>query len=270
MERKRPPMQKEATWTDLGDGIIAISSPPVGFLEYLVLGTEKALLIDTGMGIGSLKETVRKITDLPIVLVNTHCHPDHAGGNAEFDPALINPADLDVFERMATREFRVQDVSRMPNGEHFASLLQPIGPKPAFATDGQVIDLGGRSVKLIFTPGHTHGSLCVYDEATGALFSGDNIMANETALVEWNATSVEEFIESMEKLSSLRITRILSGHRPNDNPPDLLQRKLECARQILNGAQGQPFERMGVSSLSYTWADTSIAYREDNIHKAQG
>lgn len=268
MEHKRPPMQKEVTWTDLGDNIINIATPPVGFQQYLILGNERALLVDTGMGIGSLKAAVEAITSLPVTVVNTHCHPDHAGGNAEFEPALINPADLDVFERMATIEFRRQDVSRMPGGEDWTAQLQPTGPKPVFASDGQTIDLGGRTLQLIFTPGHTHGSLCVYEEATGVLFTGDNVQANTTALREWNSSTVEEFCESLQKLSALKVTRILGGHRPNDNPPELLQRKLECARQILDGARGEEREHMGQTTLLYEWEGTSIEYTNNNIHRA--
>lgn len=268
MEHKRPPMQKEITWTDLGDGIINIATPPVGFQQYLVLGTEKALLVDTGIGIGSLRKVVESITSLPVIVVNTHCHPDHAGGNAEFDPALINPADLDVFQKMATLEFRREDVSRMPGGEEWAAQLQPTGPEPIFASDGQLIDLGGRTLQLIFTPGHTHGSLCVYEEATGVLFTGDNVQANTTALREWNSSTVEEFYESLQKLSKLNVKRILGGHRPNDNPADLLQRKLECAKQVLDGAKGEAHERMGQVTFVYEWKDTSIEYTEKNIHRA--
>lgn len=268
MEHKRPPMQKEITWTDLGDGIINIATPPVGFQQYLVLGTEKALLVDTGIGIGSIRKVVESITSLPVIVVNTHCHPDHAGGNAEFDPALINPADLDVFQKMATLEFRKEDVSRMPNGEEWISQLQPTGPEPIPASDGQQIDLGGRTLQLIFTPGHTHGSLCVYEEATGVLFTGDNVQANTTALREWNSSTVEEFYESLQKLSKLNIKRILGGHRPNDNPPDLLERKLECAKQVLDGAKGEAREHMGQVTFVYEWKDTSIEYTEKNIHRA--
>lgn len=268
MEHKRPPMQKEITWTDLGDGIINIATPPVGFQQYLVLGTEKALLVDTGIGVGSIRKVVESITSLPVIVVNTHCHPDHAGGNAEFAPALINPADMDVFQKMATLEFRKEDVSRMPGGEEWAAQLQPTGPEPVPASDGQLIDLGGRTLQIIFTPGHTHGSLCVYEEATGVLFTGDNVQANTTALREWNSSTVEEFYESLQKLSRLNVKRILGGHRPNDNPADLLQRKLECAKQILDGAKGEAHERMGQVSLVYEWKDTSIEYTEHNIHRA--
>ena len=265
MEHKRPPMQREITWADLGDRIYNISTPPVGFQQYLVIGNEKALMIDTGMGIGSIRKTVDSITGLPIILVNTHCHPDHAGGNAEFPPALINPAELDVFEKMVTLEFRQQDVSRMPGGEEWVPLLQPTGPKPVFAEDGQVIDLGGRQLKLIFTPGHTHGSLCVYEEATGTLFTGDNLQAGATALREWNSTTVEVFYQSLLKLRELSIKRILGGHRPNDNPPELLENKIKCAEMILNGVPGERHERMGEVTYEVEYEGTAIMYRKEFI-----
>lgn len=267
MEHKRPPLQKEISWTNIGNNIINFSTPPVGFQQYLVLGEDKAALIDTGMGIGSLKAVIEKITALPIIVINTHCHPDHAGGNYEFAPALINPTDLDVFQRMATLEFRQEDVAHMPNGAEFVPHLLPTGPEPVGVKDGEVIDLGGRQLHLIFTPGHTHGSLCVYEPATGILFTGDNVQANTTALKEWNSTTVEEFAESMEKLSKLNVTRILGGHRPNDNPPDLLTRKLECAKQILNGAKGVEKIIRGELCWEHEYEGTAIGYDPNRVYK---
>ena len=267
MEHQRPPLQKDIIVTDLENKIFNISTPPVGFQQYLVLGENRAMLIDTGIGIGSLKRIVEAVTELPITLVNTHCHPDHAGGNAEFGPALINPADLDVFYQMASREFRVQDVSRMPGGAEWASQLQPTGPEPVPAYDGQMIDLGGRKLQIFFTPGHTHGSLCVFDWMTGTLFTGDNVQANATALIEWNASSVEEFYDSLCKLDQLPVKRLLSGHRPNDNPPDLLRRKMACAEQILNGAEGVEKMHRGQTAYEFTWQGTAILYRKDRICK---
>lgn len=272
MEQKHPPMpvQREITVTDIGDRMFNISTPPVGFQQYLVLGEERAALIDTGMGIGSLKKAVESVTDLPVVVINTHCHPDHAGGNAEFAPALFNPAELDVFKKMATLEFRIQDVSRMPGGQEWVPQLQPMGPEPVAARDGQIVDLGGRRLQIIFTPGHTHGSLCVFEEAAGVLFTGDNVQANATALREWNSSTVEEFHESLEKLAKLPVKRILGGHRPNDNPPDLLQRKLACAKQILDGAEGVEKTHMGQTAYEYAFEGTAIMYRREHIYKPTG
>lgn len=267
MEQKHPPLQAEITWQDLGGGIINFSSPPVGFQQYLVLGTDLAALIDTGMGIGSLAQAVREITDLPITVINTHCHPDHAGGNSEFAPALCNPAELDVFRQMATLEFRRKDVSHMPGGEAFLPRLLPTAPEPAAAEDGQVIDLGGRTLQLIFTPGHTHGSLCVFEPASGVLFTGDNLQADATALTEWNASTVEEFTASLETLAALPVTRLLGGHRPNDNPPQLLARKLACARRILEGARGTEIVHRGQAALEYRLEGTAIRYLPNRIWK---
>lgn len=262
-----PPMMEKAEWKDLGDGIFNITSPPVGFQEYVVLGKEKAALIDTGMGIDSIAEIVKQITDLPVVVICTHGHPDHAGGNAEFEPALINPADRDVFEKMTSLEFRQQDVGRMPGGEKWASRLQPQGPAPVDAQDGQVIDLGDRELELMFAPGHTHGSMFVIDRKTGAVFTGDNVQPMTTALREWNSSTVEDLYDSLLKLKEKNPTRLLSGHRPNDSAPELLDRKIACAKAILDGAEGERNERMGNVTYIYEYEGTSIEYTPENIRR---
>ena len=266
MEHKMPPVQETITHTDLGDGIINISTPPVGFQQYLVLGEKRALLIDTGMGIGSIREVVEQLTALPVTVINTHGHPDHAGGNAEFAPALMNPAEFEVYEKMATREFRVRDVSHMPGGEKAAEKLQPTGPAPVPVADGEVIDLGGRTLRVIYTPGHTRGSVCVYDEAAGALFSGDNVQARTTTLREWNSATVADLARSLRKLAALAPAKILGGHRPNVNGPELLGKVLACAEDVLNGAEyTERAGRGGQTCLFYEKDGVSIEFTENNI-----
>ena len=263
----RPPLVKEITARPIGDDIYNISSPPVGFQQYLVTGTERALLVDTGMGIGSIRKVVESITSLPVIVVNTHCHPDHAGGNAEFGTVLCNPADLDVFRQMATKEFRAGDVSHMPGDVDWAAQLQPTAPEPQAAEDGQIVDLGGRQLQIIFTPGHTHGSLCVFEEATGTLFTGDNVQARTTTVREWNSSSVEELYESLQKLSRLPVKRILGGHQPNDNPPELLAKEIRCAEEILAGAVDEPGEFRGLTVYVHQYKEISIEYAEGNIRR---
>lgn len=263
-----PPIQENITYTDLGDGIINISCPPVGFQQYLVLGEERALLVDTGMGVGSIKEVVDQLTTLPVTVINTHGHPDHAGGNAEFAPALMCPAEFDVYEKMATKEFRIDDVGHMPGGAKAVEKLQPTGPAPVPVADGEIIDLGGRTLKVIFTPGHTHGSICVYDEKTGALFTGDNIQAMTTTLREWNSSTVEEFVDSLKKVAALNPTKILGGHRPNVNEPELLGRVIACAEDVLSGAEYTKRPgRGGVICNFYERDGVSIEFTDDKIRK---
>ena len=244
MEHKRPPMQREITWTDLGDRIYNISTPPVGFQQYLIVGNEKAMMIDTGLGIGSIRQTVDAITSLPLILVNTHCHPDHAGGNAEFPPALINPADFDVFEKMTTLEFRQQDVSHMPGGEEWVPLLQPTGPKPISAEDGQIIDLGGRQLKLIFTPGHTPGSTCFFEmDGRPWGYSGDAFGSTNLLLMTNFSTLIATTTRIERYLRLHGIEKMYPGHYHGDNPetPQRVRDLRRMSEEMLDGRRkGEP------------------------------
>lgn len=271
MEEKRPPrppMQKEILCAGLGNGIYNFSTPPVGFQQYLILGREKALLIDSGMGIGSLRSEVEKVTALPVILINTHGHPDHAGGNAEFPPALMCPAEFDVYEAMATLEYRKQDSGPKggpgggngPGGPGKMPELQPTGPAPAPVKDGAVIDLGGRAVEVLYTPGHTHGSLCVFDRATASMFVGDNVMAQCVSAYEWNAATLEELRRSLLRIREYRPAVLYSGHRPNVLQPEVLERELRCVEQILNGAAGEPQKVRGGEALAYQAEGFCICY----------
>lgn len=270
MERKHPPripMQREITCTDLGNGIFNFSTPPVGFQQYLILGEEKALLIDSGMGIGSLRAEVEKVTKLPVILINTHGHPDHAGGNAEFPPALMCPAEFDVYEKMAALEYRQQDSGPGGPGEHRKPVeLQPTGPEPVPVEDGARIDLGGRIVEVVYTPGHTHGSISIFDTRTASLFAGDNVMADRVSVYEWNAGTVKDLHRSLLRMKALGPSKIYSGHRPNVLEPEQLDRELRCAGQLLDGAVGVPQRvRGGAMALAYESEGLCICYDEARL-----
>ena len=269
MEKRRPPqMQTEITSSPLGDNIYDIAGPPAGFHCYLVVGEDKALLIDTGMGIGSLKKEIANITDLPVQVICTHGHPDHVGGTGEFDAFMLWEADNDVCSEMGTQEFRAVDVSHMPNGENFIKVLQPTGPAPTPVEDGQMINLGGRKLRIITAPGHTHGSICIYDESTGALFTGDNVQGEETALREWNASSLEEYIETLQKLKTFAPKVLYGGHRPNVISPENIDKYIACASDVIGGAEGEEHKmRFGGSCLAYEKDGVRICYTKENIHR---
>ena len=240
MERKMPPPpQKETAVTPLEEGILEISMPPVGFISYLVPGSERAALIDTGMGVGSLRSEVEKLTSLPVFVINTHGHPDHAGGNAEFEETYIAPEEYDVFQRMATLEFRKDDISRMPGGKELAEKLQPTPPLPKPLSDGQVFDLGGRTLRIIYAPGHTHGSIAILDEGSGTLFTGDNAMSRNTSIHEWNSATISQYRATLERLKALHPKKLLCGHRPNVSGPEVLDRHLKIMNRILSGEKGE-------------------------------
>lgn len=198
------------------------------------------------------------------MVINTHGHPDHAGGNAELAPALMNPVDFPVYETMASREFRVRDISHMPGGDKWQENLQPTGPAPIPVENGAKIDLGGRELTVVYAPGHTKGSLCVYDEATGFLFAGDNVQAHDTALREDNSATIEEFYETLQTLRQLHPTKICGGHKPNIVPPEQLDKLISCAKEILDGAKDEERPvRGGQMAFVHTYEDISISYRNN-------
>lgn len=260
--RKRPEPLKEYLVSDLGEGIINITAPPMRFQQYLVLGEEKALLIDSGFGLGSLKKVVDGLTDLPIILVNTHGHPDHGGGNAEFGPPLLHPDDFELYAYKCSFEARLEEAGHW-GLEDAAEKLQPTPPAPLPLEDGHVFDLGGRTLRVIHTPGHSRGSVCIFDALTGTLFAGDNIQGMATALTEDCAADVSVYLASMEKLAALPVKAICTGHMPAVLPPDYIDKKIRCARRVLAGEQPEAVHSRGGECLGMTVDGTSLHYTAD-------
>ena len=236
--RKRPEPITDFLVDDRGEGVYEITSPPMRFKQYLVIGQEKALLIDTGFGLGSLKKVVDGLTDKPLILVNTHGHPDHGGGNAEFGSPFLRPEDHPAYEQKCAYETRREEAGHWPIPDA-AEKLQPTPPAPIALEEDAVFDLGGRKLRVIHTPGHTKGSVCIYDEKTGALFTGDNTNAHGVFLdAEWGATA-GEYVASMKKLRDLKPTMLYSGHMPGAVEPAQLGRLIVCGEKLLSGERGE-------------------------------
>ncbi len=260
--RKRPEPIKEHIVTDLGDGIINITAPPMRFQQYLVIGEEKVLLIDSGFGLGSLKNIVESLTDKPLILVNTHGHPDHGGGNAEFGAPLLHPDDNEVYAHKCAFETRLAEAQHwgIPDA---AEKLQPTPPAPIPLEDGHGFDLGGRKLKVIHTPGHTQGSVCIFDEQTGTLFSGDNVQGMATALMEPSAANVSTYMASMEKIAALPVTKICTGHMPAVVPAETIGKKIECCRRILSGEKGELIKTPMGEGYMMSVDGTAVHYAPD-------
>lgn len=144
------------------------------FME-LLLGGEKALLIDTGYGFGDLKKAIRRITDLPLIIVNTHAHPDHTCGNWQFDePVWIHARDLENCSLYNTPEARLTAMPKeKPDDFLEKEYLQGGTGHLTAAKEGQVFDLGGLELEVVELPGHTGGSIGLMDRAGRRLFVGD-------------------------------------------------------------------------------------------------
>ena len=256
---------------DFGDGVYAISAPS-GEQMYLVCGTHRAALIDTGMGIGSLRAYVRTLTNLPLIVINTHGHPDHAGGNGEFEdcPIYLSPLDLPLYTTMCTPEFRKNDVRFMWGDEvdKIADLFITNSPETKLLMDDDVFDLGGRTLRAIAVPGHTPGCLCLYDDLTQCLFAGDVLTNGDTWLFLDHCLPLTTYVRSMLRLLDLRlpIARIFPGHLPTPVAPDMILKKIACAKAILaDPSRGIPVKTFAGSGLRYEVNGGSIIYNPDHL-----
>ena len=136
--------------TTINDSTWAFEEQGVRF--FLLAGTETALLLDSGMMTQNVRELVRSVTDLPVILMNTHADRDHIAGNHEFAWFYMHPAEA----------------ANYYNTQHAAGTFRPIH-------DGQIIDLGDRELEVITIPGHTPGHVAVLDRRYRALYSGDPV-----------------------------------------------------------------------------------------------
>ncbi len=184
---------------------------------FLFIGTEKALLIDSGYGRGDLKGVVESLTDLPVMLVNTHADWDHISGNKQFPEAFMHPEDFEKYQQTANKE------------EWEASSLKAVH-------DGDVIDIGGRRFEVIWIPGHTPGSIALLDPDNRILISGDS--AQGGTIVMWGVgRNMDHYIGSLKKLYGMRerfdIIYPSHGSFPAEN--SILEDLIEKVTAVKNG-----------------------------------
>lgn len=164
----------ERTWLILECGYNAI---------YYLEGDERGLLIDTGVGAGDLKSFVDSIATKPYCVALTHGHLDHIGAIWQYNEIYVNQKDIPLINTCTdeSRENFMLNMYDMSEGrtvnQHPSDLLRR-GENPTFhhVDDDFVFHLGNRDVNVFTTPGHTKGSVCFFDQATGFLFVGDTLI----------------------------------------------------------------------------------------------
>jgi glyoxylase-like metal-dependent hydrolase (beta-lactamase superfamily II) len=210
---------------------------------YLIIGKKRALLFDTGLGIAPLKPLVKRITSLPVVVLNSHTHFDHVGGNHEFSNVWNMDSPYSRRNSQADMEpILAAYASQTLTPTHICQAA-PVGPmssvyryQPYHVThrvrDGEVIDLGGRKLKIIATPGHSPDSLCLLDVANRLLFTGDTFYPGPI-FVWMPGSDIRSYEHSARKISLLvpDLSLLLPGHGgPVDTPSDLLYLADDAAR----------------------------------------
>lgn len=223
---------------------------------YVLAGTERAMVIDTVNGQENLKDIVRTLTNLPLVVVNTHGHCDHIYGNVFFDEAWMHPAD----NALAAAHFAMREQGEEPC---------PFRP----LTIGQRFDLGGGAVaEIVALPGHTAGSIGVLDRRRRLLFSGDGLnphiwmqLEESLPVAALRDTIVKLLTEHGEAIDSL-----LTGHAKDYVPISLLEDMLRGCEELLRGegAGDAPYHWFGGECLQHRYDDNPghvIVYREERL-----
>ncbi len=166
----------------LYDSVYAIYEPGQfeEVISFLIVGDERALLFDTGLGIGDIRSVAERLTDLDIVVLNSHSHYDHIGGNHQFEEilSLDNPYTISRAagsDAEAVAEFIGPGWVWQPLPTRFdpASFRSEPYDITGFVAEGSVIDLGGRQLEVLETPGHAPDALCLLDRENRMLFVGD-------------------------------------------------------------------------------------------------
>lgn len=216
---------------------------------FLVEGRDKALLIDTMTGLRGLPAFVATLTDLPVEVALTHGHMDHAGGVFEFGRCYIHPADIPMLDGRTLRA-RVGYVrGQLPPGEApEASAFVPDGPVEFVPLKaGDKLDLGGRALEVLHVPGHTRGSLCYLDTASGDFFAGDACNNNTLLMMDVSAT-IEEYLEALLALKERQgdIRRFYLFHGPSLQDKSCIDDNIQCCRDILAGTDDRvPVDFLG-------------------------
>lgn len=217
-------------------------------IAYLILGEKQALLFDTGLGISDIREVTRKLTRLPIVVLNSHTHDDHVGGNWQFE--TVYGMDTD-FTRTNAKGSRQDAQDELGPGMICGNLPKSFDPKSyatrpwkisRFLHDHDKINLGGRTLEILSTPGHTPDAISLLDRAHGLLFSGDTYYPAPIWLFR-PETNLDDYVASVKRLAALapQLKVVLGAHNVPFAPPAVLATVVTAIQTVRAGkVLGEP------------------------------
>ncbi len=224
----------------LDDGVTWLTEPHVHPLIrcniWHVRGRDADLLVDTGLGIASLREELADLVDRPLTAVATHVHYDHVGGLHEFDDARIHAAEAaqmadyrefhwltregfpaDILDGLAAAGYPLTDellIDALPHAGFDAHAYRVSSTPARPMQAGDVVDLGDRHFEVMHLPGHSPGSIGLWEADTGVLFSGDAIY-DGPLLDELPESDVSAYVDTMKRLDQLPVRVVHGGHEPS-------------------------------------------------------
>lgn len=239
---------------------------------YLIIGSERALLIDTGWGVGNLKKAVSKITDLPLLVVNTHGHPDHVSGGYQFSNIYICEDDVPILKgcfKLENRHWALKNALKGPFPENFSSeqwVHSKVGNIIAIKTKHK-FDLGNKIIEVISLPGHTPGGIALLDKEERILFSGDSILKGIIWMHLDHSTTLSSYLLALKNLQSdiNQFDTILPAHGASLKP-EIINKLVMGIEDILQGRRkGIPHQTFVGDGLLCKFNDWSIVYNGSKL-----
>jgi len=244
-------------------------------ISYLLVGTESAILFDTGNGIGDIRSIVDALTDKPVRVLNSHSHYDHIGGNYQFEDilSLSMPFSVQQAGGLDSDELRLEVAPAalcrpLPDGVTAENHRTRPYTITQTVSHGDRLDIGGRTLEVIHVPGHTPDAIALYDAGSGFLFSGDSfyegpiwLFAPETDLIAYRG--------SVKRLAALapELTAVFPAHNTPRADPLLL---VELKRQLDAVLAGdiEP-DSLGDGQVEYRFEGFGLLLREDLLPAQQ-
>ncbi|EPY2276307.1 MBL fold metallo-hydrolase [Clostridium sporogenes] len=203
---------------------------------YLLNGTERSLLVDTGLGICNIYDEVIKLTDKPVTAVATHIHWDHIGGHKFFPDFYAHEDELNWLNGefpLTLEQIKDMVVDRcdLPEGYNVDNYKFFQGTPTMVLKDNDIIDIGGRSIQVLHTPGHSPGHICFFEKERGYLFTGD-LVYKDTLFAYYPSTDPKAYLKSIERVATLPVKKVFPAHHSLDIHPEILIRMRDAFTQL--------------------------------------
>ena len=203
---------------------------------YLLEGDERALLIDTGLGICNIAQEVKKLTDKPVTAVATHIHWDHIGGHKYYPDFYAHEEELNWLSGgfpLSIDIIREMVINRcdLPKGYDVNSYEFFQGPPTRILHDNDVIDIGGRVIQVLHTPGHSPGHMCFWEKERGYLFTGD-LVYKDTLIAYFPSTDPQLYLKSLKRVAALPVKKVFPAHHSLDIQPEIIIRMRSSLTQL--------------------------------------
>jgi glyoxylase-like metal-dependent hydrolase (beta-lactamase superfamily II) len=211
---------------------------------FLILGSERDILVDSGMGVAALRPLVDRLSSRPVLVFTTHAHIDHVGSHPEFTDCeiLAHPAEADELARPSQQGLRFPNrgpeeiaalrrsgielselmIDAIPFAGYDPASYRRAPVKPTrLVSEGDVVETGDREFQVLHLPGHSPGSIALLERSSGSLFSGDAVY-DGVIVDNLPGSDVETYRATMKRLAGLPVAQVFGGHNAPMTRPQML------------------------------------------------